>query len=162
LTWWAKFKLYQQFIRKAASAAFLLKKSSFFSIILKKPRHMYTVKTDIEKNRLFITLAGFLPASEAADIKIDIMNEVSKLSPGFDIINDISNFRLGLDETVNILNDTIDFLISKKVNRIIRVVGSSRAGLIQMAQYTKKTEDYKTSFVPSLEEAEEILNKKSK
>jgi len=121
---------------------------------------MYTIKADIEKNRLYITMAGFLSASEASDIKIDIMNGVSKLSPGFDIINDISNFRLGLDETVNILNETIEFLISKKVNRIIRIVGSSRAGLIQMAQHTKKTENYKTRFVPSLEEAEEILNKK--
>jgi hypothetical protein len=121
---------------------------------------MYTVKAEISKNRLYIKLAGFLSANEAADIKIDIMNEAAKLAPGFDIINDITNFRLGLDETAYLLNETIEFLIEKKVNRIIRVVGSSRAGLIQLAKYTKKDDKYITHFVPSMEEAEELLNKK--
>lgn len=121
---------------------------------------MYTVKAEISKNRLYIKLAGFLSASEASDIKIDIMNEAAKLDPGFDIINDITNFRLGLDETAYLLNETIEFLIEKKVNRIIRVVGSSRAGLIQLAKYTRKDDKYVTHFVPSIEEAEELLNKK--
>lgn len=121
---------------------------------------MYKVRADLNHNRLYLTLSGFLSAEETIDIKQDIITEVNKLSPGFDVINDISLFRLGLDETASVLNAVVDFLIEKKVNRVVRVVGSARAGMIQIAQATKKHEKYTPVFVPTIAEAEEYLRKK--
>lgn len=121
---------------------------------------MYKIRADVGLNRLYVTLSGFLSAEETVDIKQDIIVEVSKLSPGFDVINDISLFRLGLDETASVLNEIVDFLIAKKVNRVVRVVGASRAGMIQFATATKKHESYSPVFVPTMAEAEEYLKKK--
>lgn len=120
---------------------------------------MYSIITDPEKNRLIITMVGFLSKKEAESIAEEVMRETLKLKPGFDVINDISNFRMGLDETEIVLKETIDFLISKEVNKIIRIVGSSRAGILQFAKATGKRDKYNTQFVPTMEEAENYLKK---
>jgi len=120
---------------------------------------MYSVTANKTKNRLTIILNGFLSKEEAVDIQSVIIKEVSELSPGFDVINDISNFRLGLEETEIILKEIVEYLVEKKVNKIVRVVGSSRAGVLQFAQHTTRHSKYDPQFVPTMGEAEKFLDK---
>ena len=119
---------------------------------------MHKIKKDIEKNRLCITLSGILTLEEAKKIKGMIEVEINSLQPGFDLINDISKFILGHDETGNILKEIMLLLIEKKVNRVVRVIGTSKTGLIQFANNSLPIESYKLSYVPTLEEAENILD----
>lgn len=121
---------------------------------------MFKVKSDTAKNRLFITLAGFISADEAAGAKSAIVEETAKLAPGFDVINDISNFRLGQDRAGAILQEIIKFLVSQKVNKVVRVVGASQTGLIQFANYTSDSGIYNVKYVPTLKDAEEFLAEK--
>ena len=121
---------------------------------------MFKVKTDIEKNRLYITISGMFHYTEAEKAKEQIETEVAALQPGFDLINDISKFIRGEDEGGKILQEIMLILIKNKVNRVIRVVGTSKTGLIQFANYTLPIESYNLKYVPTLDEAEKLLDKK--
>lgn len=119
---------------------------------------MYKTKLDIEKNRLSVTLSGFISIEEANELKEVITMETQKLAPGFDVINDISNFRLGQDRAGLILKEIIMYLLSIKVNRVVRVVGSSQTGLIQFANYTGNVKAYTVKYVPTMRDAESFLD----
>lgn len=118
---------------------------------------MYKIKADQEKNRLTITLAGFISVDEATAVKDAIVSETATLTPGFDVINDISNFRLGQDRAGGVLQEIIRFLISQKVNKVVRVVGASQTGLIQFANYTSDNSIYNVKYVPTIKDAENFL-----
>jgi hypothetical protein len=121
---------------------------------------MQKIKADIEKNRLLITLIGTLSLEEAEKVKKLIFKEAESLQPDFDVINDISKFIRGADEAGQVLKEIMAILISKKVNRIVRVVGTSKTGLLQFANYSIQADSYKISYVPTLEQAEKILDQK--
>lgn len=120
---------------------------------------MYKVKTDPEKNRLLLTLTGLVTLEEALAIKEVIAKEVPKLTPDFDVINDISNFRLGQEQAGRIMMEIIKFCIAHKVGRVIRVVGASQSALIQFANFTGKIDSYNVRYVPTLRDAETMLEK---
>jgi hypothetical protein len=119
---------------------------------------MLKVKKDVKKNRLYITLSGIFPISEAKQAKELIFKEIDGLQPNFDVVNDISQFIRGQDEAGKILQDIMLLLIDRKVNRIVRVVGESKTGLLQFANYSLQIESYKLKYLPTLEEAEKYLD----
>jgi hypothetical protein len=119
---------------------------------------MHTVRYDVEKNMLYVTLIGILKIHEVKQIKEEMFSSIEKLSPNFDVINDLSRLIHSDDNTVPIGQEILKFEIEKKVNRIVRVIGQSKYGLIQFAKYTKQEEAKHTKYVPTLEEAEEYLS----
>jgi hypothetical protein len=119
---------------------------------------MVKVKRDDLKNRLYVNLSGMLSLAEAGKAKDLIEKEVAFLKPGFDLINDISKFIHGDDEAGSTLKEIMILLIQKKVNRVVRIVGTSKMGLIQFANNSFSTDSYKLYYVPTLEEAEKFLN----
>ena len=121
---------------------------------------MFKIKKDIKKNRLYITLSGIFPISEAKKAKEIIIKEIDELQSNFDVINDISQFIRGQDEAGKILQDIMLLLIDRKVNMIIRVIGESKTGLLQFANYSLQIETYKLKYLPTLEEAEKFLDAK--
>ncbi len=120
---------------------------------------MIKITADTAKNRLCITMIGILPIEEAQKSKHSIETAIASLKPGFDVINDISRFIRGDDASGNVLKEIIILLIQNRVNRVVRVVGTSKSGLIQFANNTLQIEQYKISYVPTLEEAELLLSK---
>ena len=80
------------------------------------------------------------------------------MKPDFDLVNDISKFIRGDDAAGIILKEIMIHLIQKKVNRVVRVVGTSKAGLMQFANNSLPISSYKLSYLPTLEEAETFLN----
>lgn len=119
---------------------------------------MYKIKKDLNKNRIYISLSGIIPITEAKKIKEVLDKEAKELTPGFDLINDISNFIRGQEEAGLILQEVMSLMIEKKVNRIVRIVGNSKEGLIQFANNSLPAESYNLKYVPTLEEAEKFLN----
>lgn len=120
---------------------------------------MIKVTANTAQNRLNITMIGTLSVEEAQKSKLTIEATISTLKPGFDVINDISRFIRGDDAAGNVLKEIIILLIQNRVNRVVRVVGTSKSGLIQFANNTLQIEQYKISYVPTLEEAELLLSK---
>jgi len=121
---------------------------------------MYKIKTDIVRNRLYITITGVLSLDEANRARHTIEVEVGSLKPNFDLINDISKFIHGDEEAGKVLQIIMVFLIQKKVNNVIRVVGASKTGLMQFANNSLPIGSYKLKYVPTLEEAESLLSLK--
>ena len=121
---------------------------------------MYKIKKDVSKNRLYITVSGIISITEAKNIKIVLEKKTKGLQPGFDLINDISRFILGQEEAGEILKEIMNFMIEKKVNRIVRIVGDSKEGLIQFANNSLPVESYRLKYVPTQEEAEKFLDEK--
>jgi hypothetical protein len=119
---------------------------------------MHTVRHDIEKNRLYVTLIGILKIHEVKQIKEEMFSSIEKLSPNFDVVNDLSRLIHSDDNTVPIALEILKFEIEKKVSRIVRVVGQSKYGLIQFAKYTRKEEAQHIKYVPTMEEAELYLS----
>jgi hypothetical protein len=123
---------------------------------------MYHIKVDETKNRLYISINGTLPMEEAQKAKRKIEFSITQLKPGFDVINDISKLIRADDIAGSVLKEIMILLIQKGVRRVIRVVGTSKIGLIQFANNSLQIEQYKLSYVPSLEEAEKLLNEPEK
>ncbi len=121
---------------------------------------MYKIGVDKSKNRLYITIGGILSVEEAQKVKKSIEDSIPTLNKGFDVINDISKFIRGDDAAGIILKEIIILLLKSGVNNVVRVVGTSKTGLIQFATHTLPVDQYKISYVPSLEEAEKILSEK--
>ena len=121
---------------------------------------MHIVRKDLKNNRLYITLQGVISSSEAQHVKEKIIEEAEGLLEGFDVINDLSKL-VNADETGGaVLKELSMFFVSKKANRIVRVVGQSKTGLMLFAKYTPSTEYIDIKYVPTLKEAEEYLNQK--
>ena len=121
---------------------------------------MFKIKKDIEKNRLYITINGILSISEAKLARNMLLKEVDELKPNFDLINDISQFIRGQEEAGEVLKEIMTVMIEKKANRVIRVVGASKIGLLQFANYSLPIQAYKLSYVPTMAEAEKLLDQK--
>ncbi|MDR3625615.1 MAG: hypothetical protein P4L45_02215 [Ignavibacteriaceae bacterium] len=121
---------------------------------------MFKVKTDIEKNRLIVTLIGLMPVSDAKKTEELILKGIEELQPGFDFITDFSRLIRGEEEDVKILQELMLLITAKKVNRVVRVVGTSKTGLLQFANNSLKIESYKLKYVPTIEDAESFLDKK--
>ena len=121
---------------------------------------MHIIKKDIKNNRLYVTLSGVISLSEAEEIKEIMIKEIEELAAGFDVINNISKYIQGDERAGVILHELVIYLVGKGVNRLIRVVGTSKTGLIQFAKFTPQQKDVNIHYFPTMEEAEEFLNKK--
>lgn len=118
---------------------------------------MHKVKIDIQDNRLYLTLSGVISIPEAMKVRDEIFKGVESLKPGFDVINDLSKYIHADESGAVYLQDVTRFFIDKKVNRIVRVVGQSKTGLMQFAKYSQLVETINIKYLPTMEEAEAFL-----
>jgi anti-anti-sigma regulatory factor len=123
---------------------------------------MYKIKVSIPQNRLCITIIGTLSVEEAKKARQTIESSIAQLQPGFDVINDISKLIRADDIAGSVLKEIMILLIQKGVKRVVRVVGTSKTALLQFANNSLQIEQYKLSYVPTLEEAEILLNEPEK
>ncbi|MBU2491426.1 MAG: hypothetical protein KJ571_02305 [Bacteroidetes bacterium] len=118
---------------------------------------MHIIRNDVTNNRCYVTLSGVISYNEAEEIKEKIIKETEMLKPGFDIINNISKYIQGDESGASILQEIVNHLIDKKVNRIIRVVGTSKTGLIQFAKFTPQDKNLNIHYFPTMEDAAKFL-----
>ena len=120
---------------------------------------MHSIRKDIHKNRLYLSISGVISISEANKIKDEVIAETSELKPGFDVINNLSKYIKGDERAAPMLQAVEKFFIENKVNRIVRVVGTSKTGLMQFAKYSQPKENVNILYFPTMHEAETFLNK---
>ena len=116
----------------------------------------YRVRADVRKNRLYLVLDGFFDEDEAQEIADRTIEEVQKLKPGFDVINDISNFKPTSQQGADQIRRAGLFVRDSGVGRLIRVVPSASIGSMQ---FTRKSREagYDAEVASSVEEAERML-----
>lgn len=117
---------------------------------------MFRVTTNIEKNRLYVTLEGHLDAEERKAAAKAFMAGVNELQPGFDIIHDMASLHPtdpdGLKELIRI-QSAARIKGLRAVVRIVRIP-LSRLQLERIAQET----GWQFETAHSLQEAEERLD----
>jgi len=118
---------------------------------------MFTIKADIQKNRLYVKLIGFFDYKEMKACTDKTIEEASKLKPGYDVINDISEFKPAGQDTLKEVERAQSYLKKTGVRRGIRVEGKAKLTNIQFNRIGK-TVDYLAETVETMEEAEKLLD----
>lgn len=119
---------------------------------------MHILKKDTKRNILYVTLSGVISYVEITEIKEKILPEIDELQPGFKVVNNISKYIEGDERGGEILQEIISYMVAKGLSKIVRVVGTSKKGLMQFAKFTQEVEGVSFHYVPTLEEAEKLLS----
>lgn len=116
-----------------------------------------TVRADIKRNRLYITLFSAPNKDILAKIYIDVRFCVADLRPGFDVITDLSDCGFGHLNGISTLHKIMDYLIANQVGHVVRVVGKKSLLFRQIVRLATVFQSYSVAYVTSLEEAEDKL-----
>ena len=110
---------------------------------------MFTVRSDLDRNRLYITLVGHLEGPERQEATKALMAEAAKLAPGFDVVSDISALHATNEDGFRDLLRAKAALKLKGAGHVIRVV-KIPLSRIQLARVSEAA-GYHTDQVNSLE-----------
>lgn len=94
------------------------------------------VRADVKSNRLYITLSDAIQKKEMESIYTDIRFCVADLRPGFQVITDLTQARIGHLIGMTTFIKIMEYLAANKVGRIVRVVGKAKLVLQQMSRIT--------------------------
>lgn len=117
---------------------------------------MFQVRSDPERNRLYITLSGHLEGSERQEATRAIMAEVAKLDQRFDIVTDITALHASDQEGFKDLLRAKSALKLKGVGHIIRVVKIPISRM--QVERVSEAAGYEAESVSSIEEADRRLD----
>lgn len=117
---------------------------------------MFQVTSDPGKNRLYITLAGYLEAPERKAAMKAIVAEAGTLQPSFEVISDITALHPSNQEGFNDFLRTRAALKLKGLGRVIRVVKLPLSRL-QLARISEAA-GFDADEAGSLEAAERLLD----
>lgn len=118
----------------------------------------YQAKANIEKNVLLLKFSGFAKTEEIKKGIPEVLNEAAKLSKGFDIINDISNFNPTAKKDVELIKVLQINLKTMGLNRTVRIVNQAIIANMQLKQTSKET-GYSALIAKNTEDAYKILGK---
>ncbi len=133
------------------------KYSTTIESIMAKNDNPSTVTTDIKRNRLIITLRGTVPKKVADRLYTDIRFGVSDLKPGFAVITDLTEARIGHLNAIDTFKKITGYLTEKNVGPVVRIVGQAKVIFQQIAKLTSQIEGYQTMYAKTMEEAEHLL-----
>ena len=123
------------------------------STILQKTR----VRTDIKENTLYITLHGTLLEKDVENIYSDIRFGVADLQPGFNVVTDLTQCRIGSLAGIAIFKKIMAYLVTSEVGQTIRIVGKAKLIFKQMSRITETVEGYSPIYVATSEEADKLV-----
>jgi anti-anti-sigma regulatory factor len=117
---------------------------------------VFSVRSDPDRNRLYLTMAGHLDGAERQVVTKALMAEAAKLQPGFDIVSDISALHATDEAGFKDLLRAKAALKLKGSGRVVRVVKIP----LSRIQITRVSEaaGYDSDCVDSVEEADRLLD----
>jgi hypothetical protein len=118
---------------------------------------MYTIRADTTKNRLYVKFIGFFDYKEMKAATDKTIEEAKKLKPGFDVINDVSDFKPAAQDMLKEIERAQSFLKKAGVRHGVRVEGKAKLSNIQFSRIGKAV-DYVAEIVETMEEAEKLLD----
>lgn len=115
------------------------------------------VEVDYKNNRLLITICGVINHKDIESIYTEIRFGVADLKPGFAVITDLREGRIGHLKGIPTFHKIAQYLLSKEVGKIIRITNQPHTLFKQVAKLTAKLKGYEPVYVKNMEEVEEIL-----
>lgn len=119
---------------------------------------MHEVRIDPIKNRLYLKFAGLLTADELRQAVDAGLGALDELSSGFDVITDISDFKVASPDGAQEIERAQRLLKARGMRQIIRVVGAEALGKMQFKRTSNETGiPWKTAA--SVADAERMLDR---
>jgi len=118
---------------------------------------LFTVRADTAKNRLYVKLVGFFDYKEMKAATNATIEGAKKLKPGYDIVNDISDFKPVGPDTLKEIERGQVFFKKSGVRHTLRVEGKAKLTNLQFIRVGKSL-DFEAEAVETLEEAEKLLD----
>lgn len=123
---------------------------------------MYEVVPNRAKNRIYIRLEGFMSDQEVHEFVEKQIAAIKTMKPGFDVINDISNFKPASPEAAKEIEQMLKFSDDYGTRCVMRVIGPNVIARMQFDRMHRTTDGkYITIEVASREEAEKKLDEMS-
>jgi hypothetical protein len=117
---------------------------------------MYKVHADTVRNRLYITLAGFLSLEEAKRCGDETIAATRKLKAGYDVITDITDFKPGTQDVAKDIERVQRHFKDSGARLGVRIVGQNAPSSMQFAR-TGNAAGFSAVNAATLAEAEKIL-----
>lgn len=119
---------------------------------------MHEIKTDPDKNRLYITLEKIDNESEMKKIVEQVRSECRKLKKGFTCLTDLRNYEYQDEIFEKYIKVAQESLLEAGMSKAVRV--HRKAGYLAHIQFETVSLDlgYRAKNVTSIEEAERILD----
>ena len=117
---------------------------------------MQTIDRDSASNRLTITLSGSFRDDEAERTSSEAIEAFRRMSPGFDLVLDMSDLEFSKGGVNDALARSKDALADAGVGRVVRVHGGSSLAAMRVARAGES--NYRVTEVDTLEEAHAHLD----
>lgn len=119
---------------------------------------MHDVKTDIGKNRIYITIGKLEGETEMQTVAQKVKTECMKLKKGFTCITDLRKYELQDEQFETYVKETQETMIKAGLSSVVRV--RRETGLLGHFQFDNVSMDvgYHAENVTTMEEAEKLLD----
>ncbi len=116
------------------------------------------VITNLEKNRLEITIAGNIDSRSLEKLYTDIRFSVADLKDGFDVISDISHCNIIYLTGLPIFKKIMDYFVNNKIGQHLRITSDNKTSTRQLTHFFEKIQSYSSIYAENFTDAEEKLN----
>ena len=119
---------------------------------------MHQVKTDVEKNRITITIGKLEDETEMQTLARTVISECSRLTRGFTCITDLRKYEVQDEKFEDYVKQTQEAMVAAGLSRVVRV--RRETGLLGHFQFDNVSMDvgYHADNVTSMEDAEKLLD----
>ncbi len=121
-----------------------------------RPAPTYGVDVSVEKQRLSVTMRGFLDFAQAELLLADLRAALATLRPGFDVITDVSRLGTVTPAAFPLLRRAATAYVEAGMRRMVRVVGSAQGAATSVARAAEGL--YEARVVASAAEAAHLLD----
>ena len=118
---------------------------------------MYSIRVDVVRNRLYLTLVGFFSLVEIKKCGDETIEATKRLRLGYDVVTDITQFKAGPAVVAADIERVQAHFRKSGARRGVRIVGGNVLSGMQFRR-TGTNAEYNSVNVTSLEEAEKMLN----
>ncbi len=123
---------------------------------------MYKNYVDVSKNRLYVVLQGKMEAGELTQAAAEVLRLTRQLKPGFSAVSDLSGFVPTTEEGRLVMQGLMKAITELGVGHVVRVVPASAQVVANQVQRTTRTAGYVAEQVPTLQDAESLLDELEK
>lgn len=120
---------------------------------------MVRIEPDVGRNRIVITISGSPTGASYAEAERAMRSALERVRSPVDVLSDIRELEV-LDEKLVEYFRSLGLILGKfGVRRVVRVVGKSTRGAVQMERLARSLKNHEAHLAFSLQEAEQVFGK---
>ena len=117
---------------------------------------MLDVRSDLGRNRLYVTLSGFLTDREMEEGIARVIAELPRMKPGFVMVSNIADLKPTTPNGAKTLAKAMEAYKQHRIARIVRIIGKEVLGKMQFQRVAQEA-GVPVDYVHSAADAEALL-----